>query len=133
MSLRHAAMRRMRCRAGGGFTLLETLVAIVVLSIGLLGLAAAAGLAVRDMSRSRRDFSYWGDVQQVVDSLLGVGWNVVTNGSTTVRDRAMSWTVTTESANRQRLNITISRTRYDLTGSASDALVLYLAKPTPGS
>jgi hypothetical protein len=45
----------------------------------------------------------------------------------------MSWTVTTESANRQRLNITISRTRYDLTGSASDALVLYLAKPTPGS
>ena len=64
-----------------GFSLLEVLIAIAVVSLGLLALATGTGLALRDMSGSRRDFSYWGDVEQVTDSLLGVGWNVVTAGS----------------------------------------------------
>ena len=122
-------MARVRTRLG--FTLLEILIATVVISIGLLGLAAGAGLALRDMNRSRRDFAYWGDVQQVTDSLLGVGWNVVTSGSTTVRSRTISWTVATETAARQRLTVIVNRPRAaSLTAMAADTLVLYLAKPT---
>ena len=114
-----------------GFSLLEVLIAIVLLSIGLLALAAGAGLAIRDMNGSQRDFSYWGDVQQVSDSLLGVGWNVVTDGSTTIRGRTISWTVTTESATRQKLSIFVTRSRaVSLTGTATDTVLLYLAKPT---
>ena len=114
-----------------GFSLLEVLIAIAVLSLGMLALATGAGLALRDMSGSRRDFSYWGDVEQVTDSLLGVGWNVVTSGSTTVRGRSVSWTVTTETASRQRLDVTVTRSlATSLTGSGSDLIVLYLAKPT---
>jgi len=126
-----SATRRSRAGAWGGQSLVELLVAIVVLSIGLLALAAGAGVALRDMSSSRRDFAYWGDVQQVADSLLGRGWNNVATGSTTVRGRAISWTVTTETASRQRLNISVTRSlATSRTGTATDALVLYLAKPT---
>ena len=114
-----------------GFSLLEVLIAIAVLSLGMLALATGTGLALRDMSGSRRDFSYWGDVEQVTDSLLGVGWNVVTAGSTTVRGRSISWTVATETAFRQRLDITVTRSlATSLTGTGSDVIVLYLAKPT---
>jgi prepilin-type N-terminal cleavage/methylation domain-containing protein len=114
-----------------GFSLLEVLIAIAVVSLGMLALATGAGLALRDMSGSRRDFSYWGDVEQVADSLLGVGWNVVTDGSATVRGRSISWTVTTESATRQRLDITVTRSlATSLTGTGTDQIVLYLAKPT---
>ena len=114
-----------------GFSLLEVLIAIAVLSLGMLALATGAGLALRDMSSSRRDFSYWGDVEQVTDSLLGVGWNVVTDGSTTVRGRSISWTVATETTTRQRLEITVTRSlATSLTGTGSDLIVLYLAKPT---
>ena len=114
-----------------GFSLLEVLIAIAVVSLGLLALATGTGLALRDMSGSRRDFSYWGDVEQVTDSLLGVGWNVVTDGSTTVRGRSISWTVTPETVTRQRLDITVTRSlATSLTGTGSDVIVLYLAKPT---
>ena len=114
-----------------GFSLLEVLIAIAVVSLGLLALATGTGLALRDMSGSRRDFSYWGDVEQVTDSLLGVGWNVVTDGSTTVRGRSISWTVTPETATRQRLEISVTRSlATSLTGTGSDVIVLYLAKPT---
>jgi prepilin-type N-terminal cleavage/methylation domain-containing protein len=117
--------------AEAGFSLLEVLIAIVVLSLGMLALATGSGLALRDMNGSRRDFSYWGDVEQVTDSLLGVGWNVVTDGSATVRGRSVSWTVTTESATRQRLDITVTRSlATSLTGTGTDQIVLYLAKPT---
>jgi prepilin-type N-terminal cleavage/methylation domain-containing protein len=114
-----------------GFSLLEVLIAIAVLALGMLALATGSGLALRDMSGSRRDFSYWGDVEQVTDSLLGVGWNVVTSGSTTIRGRSISWTVTTESATRQRVDLTVTRSlATSLTGTGTDQIVLYLAKPT---
>jgi hypothetical protein len=67
----------------------------------------------------------------VTDSLLGRGWNNVATGSTTVRGRAISWTVTTETASRQRLDISVARSlATSRIGTATDALVLYLAKPT---
>lgn len=39
-----------RDRARAGFTLVEVMVAIVILSIGILGLAATAGVVVRQMT-----------------------------------------------------------------------------------
>jgi prepilin-type N-terminal cleavage/methylation domain-containing protein len=113
-----------------GFSLIEVLVGIVVLAIGLLALGAAAGLSIRDLSRSRRDMSYWADVRQVADSLLGRSFAGVADGSTTVRGRAMSWTVTTVNSKSKRIDLLVSRTRYSaLTGTVQDTVVLFLANP----
>ncbi|HEV8358108.1 MAG TPA: prepilin-type N-terminal cleavage/methylation domain-containing protein [Gemmatimonadales bacterium] len=127
-----SAAPRRPATARGGHSLIELMVAIVVLSIGLLALGAAAGLSVSDMSRSRRDTQYWADVQQVTDSLLLTGWGAVTAGSATVRGRAMSWTVTTVNANTKQLNILVTRYRYSsLTATTQDLVVLTLSNPTP--
>ena len=127
-----SAAPRSPATARGGYSLVEMLLAIVVLSIGLLALGAAAGISASDMSRSRRDTRYWADVQQVTDSLLLKGWSAVTTGSTTVRGRAMSWTVTTVNANTKQLNILVTRFQYaSLTASVQDTVLLILSNPTP--
>jgi prepilin-type N-terminal cleavage/methylation domain-containing protein len=122
--------RARRHRARGGFSLVEVLIAIVVLAIGLLALGAAAGLSFLDMNRSRRDMSYWADVQQVADSLQRRGWGNVTTGSTTIRGRAVSWTVTTVNSKTQQVSLLVSRTRYtQLTGTVQDNVLLFLSTP----
>ncbi|HEV8355353.1 MAG TPA: prepilin-type N-terminal cleavage/methylation domain-containing protein [Gemmatimonadales bacterium] len=127
-----SAAPRSPAAARGGYSLVEMLLAIVVLSMGLLALAAGSAISARDMNRSRRDTQYWGDVQQVADSLLLTGWGAVTAGSTTVRGRAMSWTVTTVNANTKRLNILVTRYRYSsLTASVQDTVGLTLSNPMP--
>jgi prepilin-type N-terminal cleavage/methylation domain-containing protein len=119
-----------RRRAERGFTLLEVIIAIVVLALGLLSLGATAGLTVRDLNRSRRDIAYWADVQQVADSLLSKGFGAVSAGSATVRGRALSWTLTTVNSKTTRINLLVSRTRYaELSGSVQDTVLLFLSTP----
>ncbi len=121
-----------RPAAEPGFSLLEVLIAVVVLSVGVLALGAAAMFSLRDMNRSRRDTQYWADVQQVTDSLLGVGWNVVVAGSTTIRGRAMSWTVTTVNSKSQKVRVLVSHSRYtNPSATVQDTVLLYLASPNP--
>ena len=115
-----------------GYSLLEVLVTIVVLSLGLLAIATAAGLSFRDMSRSRRDTQYWADVQQVLDSLTLVGWAGVTNGSTTIRGRPISWTVSTVNSKTKQLAVLVTRYQYlSLTSTVEDPVTLTLSSPSP--
>jgi type IV pilus modification protein PilV len=65
-------MRRMtgsRKRRQSGFTLIETLVALVVLSVGLLGAVALLMSGLRDHSESRREASAVGLLGDVADRL----------------------------------------------------------------
>jgi outer membrane phospholipase A len=68
-------------------------------------------------------------VQQVADSLVGVGWNHVSNGSSTIRGRAVSWTVTAVNANSQKLDILVQRRgQANQTTVYTDTVTLFLAK-----
>jgi prepilin-type N-terminal cleavage/methylation domain-containing protein len=112
-----------------GFSLVEVMIAITLLGVAIMSLAGAATLGLAQMGKARQDLQYSADVQQVADSLVGVGWKRVTNGSSTIRGRAVSWTVTAASANSQKLDILVERR-----GQASQATVyqdtvtLFLAK-----
>jgi Tfp pilus assembly protein PilV len=113
-----------------GVSVVEVLVGITVLSVGLLGLAQGAVLGLRVTSRARSDMQFYADAQQVMDSLVSRGWNKVATGSTTVRGRAVSWTVSTVSPKQQKLTMTVARPSYqDPNAMTTETLVVYLANP----
>jgi prepilin-type N-terminal cleavage/methylation domain-containing protein len=92
-----------------GFSLVEVTVAMTLLTVAMMSLAGAAALGLNQMGKARQDLQYSADVQQVVDSLVSVGWNKVTSGSASVRGRPVTWTVSTVNSNSQKLNVIVTR------------------------
>jgi prepilin-type N-terminal cleavage/methylation domain-containing protein len=112
-----------------GFSLVEILVAVTLLAVAMMSLAGAAALGLSQMGKARQDLQYSADVQQVADSLVAVGWNKVVSGSSTIRGRAVSWTVTTISPNSQKVDVLVTRRGQAQTNLVySDTVTLFLAK-----
>lgn len=112
-----------------GFTLVEVLVAMTLLSVAMMSLASAAALGLSQLGKARQDLQYAADLQQVTDSLVGKGWNNVSNGSSTVRGRPVSWSVLTLSPNSQRVNVLVTRKgQANATLTYTDTVTIYLAK-----
>jgi prepilin-type N-terminal cleavage/methylation domain-containing protein len=113
-----------------GFSLIEVLVAMTLLAFVMLGIAGAASHGLAQMGKARQDLQYSADVQQVADSLVSVGWNNVTSGSSSIRGRSVSWTATTLSPTSQQVSLVVSRRgQANTTLVYSDTLMLYLARP----
>ncbi len=112
-----------------GFSLVEVMIAMTLLAVSIMSLAGAAALGLAQMGKARQDLQYSADVQQVADSLVGAGWNHVFNGSSTVRGRPVSWTVTSATASSQKVDLLVQRR-----GQASETTVyedtvrLYVSK-----
>ena len=112
-----------------GFSLVEVLVAVTLLSVTMMSLAGAAALGLSQMGKARQDLVYSADVQGVADSLVGAGWNKVTSGSSTIHGGSAAWTVTTVSANSEKVDVVLTRRgQANTTLVYSDTLTLYLAK-----
>ncbi|HJQ52918.1 MAG TPA: prepilin-type N-terminal cleavage/methylation domain-containing protein [Gemmatimonadaceae bacterium] len=113
-----------------GFSLIEVLIGMTILSMVMLGLGGAAALGLAQMAKARQDLQYSADVQQVGDSLVAKGWNKVTSGSQIIRGRTVGWTVTTLNAKSQKV-VLIAQRRGQANTSViySDTLTLYLADP----
>jgi len=112
-----------------GFSLVEVLVAITLLSVAMMSLASAAALGLSQLGKARQDLQYAADVQQVTDSLVGKGWNNVSNGSSTIRGRPVTWTVSTLSPNSQRVNVLVTRKgQANVNLTYTDTVTIYLAK-----
>ena len=79
------------------FTIVELLVAIVVLTIGLLALAATAGLVASHVGDGGQLTSAAHAARSVLDSLRSSNCAALTSGATT-RDRTtVQWTVSRDS------------------------------------
>lgn len=112
-----------------GFSLVEILVAVTLLAVAMMSLAGAAALGLSQMGKARQDLHYSADLQQVTDSLFGRGWNNVTSGSSVIRGRAVSWTVTTISPNSQKVDVIVTRRgQAQTTVMYSDTVTIFLAK-----
>jgi prepilin-type N-terminal cleavage/methylation domain-containing protein len=112
-----------------GFSLVEILVAVTLLAVAMMSLAGAAALGLSQMGKARQDLQYSADVQQIADSLVAVGWNKVVSGSSTIRGRAVNWTVTTISPNSQKVDVVVTRRgQAQATLVYSDTVTLFLAK-----
>jgi type II secretory pathway pseudopilin PulG len=81
--MHHAAQKR----SAKGFTLLETMIALVVLFVGLLGLAAMLGDALAYMRGSQDDFIAQQKAEEAAEAIFtakytnGITWAQVSNNS----------------------------------------------------
>jgi len=111
-----------------GFSLVEVLVAVTLFGLAMMSLAGAAALGLSQMGKARQDLQYSADVQQVTDSLVGAGWNNVTNGSATIRGRPVNWTVSTVSPTSQKVNVMVVRRGQAQTNlTYTDTVTIFLA------
>lgn len=112
-----------------GFSLVEVMISMTLLGVAMMSLAGAASLGLSQMGKARQDLQYSADVQQVADSLVGAGWNHVSNGSATVRGRPVSWTVSTATPSSQRVDLLVQRRgQANQTLVYQDTVTLYVAK-----
>jgi prepilin-type N-terminal cleavage/methylation domain-containing protein len=112
-----------------GFSLVEVIIAMTLLSVAIMSLAGAAALGMTQMTKARQDLQYSADVQQVADSLVGLGWNHVASGSSTIRGRPVSWTVSTVNPGSQRLDLIVQRRgQASVTTVYQDTVTLFVAK-----
>ena len=81
----------------GGFSLVEVMIALVLLAIGMLAFAGLEVVAIRNMTFSKdygRANTY---AQQKVEEMKGMAWNSLQAGSDTLEGRfTRTWTVTTQ-------------------------------------
>jgi prepilin-type N-terminal cleavage/methylation domain-containing protein len=85
--LKEAAFMRQRTtsRKAKGFTLLETMIALVVLAVGILGLAAMLGNSLAYMQASQDDFIAQQKAEQAVEAIFtakytsSITWAQVSN------------------------------------------------------
>ena len=82
----------------GGFTIVELVIAIIILAFGVLGLAGTTMLVVRQVTLADVNTERAAALQAVVERLRATNTNTLTNGSQTIGSFAVSWTVTDSTA-----------------------------------
>jgi prepilin-type N-terminal cleavage/methylation domain-containing protein len=77
-----------------GFTIMELIVAIVILSIGILGLAASSGIVMRMIGGGTHQTIAATVAQTRFESLRSLSCGRITSGSSSSRNVQESWSVT---------------------------------------
>lgn len=108
-----------------GLSLIEAMIGVIILSIVLLGLAASAGLAIRQTARGRQDMQMWAAVQWTVDSLVSVGAGNVANGQAVVQGFPMKWT--TDLGSPEQIILEVDRLSMTTKLTIKDTVVFYLS------
>ena len=88
-------------RDRGGFSLVEVMIALVILTIGVLGLAATTMYVVRQTTLAEITTERSAAVQSVIEELRATDYDLLVSGSDSVGLFAVSWTVT--AGNRTKL------------------------------
>lgn len=94
---RRSAVRRHQVR--DGFTLIELMVAIMILVVGVLGLAGTAGMVSRMVGGAAHQTIAANIAASRFETLRSVPCASVVNGDTTIRNINESWTVTPDPGN----------------------------------
>jgi prepilin-type N-terminal cleavage/methylation domain-containing protein len=76
----------------GGFSLVEVVVAMLVLTVGLLGLAAGTGWVIRSVEVARIETARAAALQSGIEQVRATPFDDLANGSATVGDYEVTWT-----------------------------------------
>ena len=81
-----------------GFTIVELVIAVIILSFGVLGLAGTTMLVVRQVTLADVNTERTAALQTVVERLRAMNANNITAGSQTVGSFAVAWSVESENS-----------------------------------
>jgi type IV pilus assembly protein PilV len=98
--MKRSRLVRARRRARRGFTLIEMIIAIIVMSIGVMALAGTAGYVATQMGGGRMQTIAATMSTKIADSLSARRCPALVNGSQTNRGVTVTWTVTPASPAR---------------------------------
>lgn len=79
-----------------GFSLVEVVIAIVILAVGVLGLAGTTALVVRQVTLGEMTTKRAAAFQTAIEQMRALEWEEIGGGSTTVGDYVVSWWVDSE-------------------------------------
>ena len=88
-----------------GFTLVEVIVATLILTVGVLGLAGTTGLLIRQVTMGEMATQRAAAFQTAIERLQALDWEAVSGGSTTVGRYAVNWSVAHEYAQSRVMTI----------------------------
>jgi len=109
-----------------GFSIVEVLVALMVLSVGVLVLASTSVVASRSLREGRGFTATSAIAQRKLDSLTAMGWTALAGetGSDVTAGHAVAWQV--QGANPRTILLTVTR-QARLT-TVADTFVTYVAQ-----
>lgn len=81
------------CLDRAGFSLMELMVALVILAVGVLGLAGVSAYTVRKVTAAELDTERGAALQTVVEQIRAVPFDDLSDGADTVGLFQVSWTV----------------------------------------
>jgi prepilin-type N-terminal cleavage/methylation domain-containing protein len=85
-----------------GFSLVELVIAVIVLTVGVLGLAGTTALVVRQITLSDVNTERQAALQTVIEGLRATSTGSISSGSTTVGSYTVTWAVTDSSSAKSR-------------------------------
>ena len=106
-SHRTAAAPRARSRARAGFSIVELVVALMILAVGVLGLASTAFVITRQMGGGNTLATAATVAASRLETMAAGPCAGLANGTATTRGVAQSWTVTPV-ANARRIDLTVT-------------------------
>jgi prepilin-type N-terminal cleavage/methylation domain-containing protein len=119
-------------RSRSGFTLVEVLIAVTVLSVGIIALAGNAAMATRMIGRGKSDTQAAQLATLKVDSLRARAYatdprcTALVNGTSTASEHVtLSWTVTVPATGVGR-NLTVSSAYKTPRGTHTEVLTTYI-------
>jgi len=95
MRIRHR--RDLGWKSADGFSLIEIMVAVIVFSIGVLGLAALFPMAVRNINQGAMLTRATQQAQGKMEDLLDARYRYAVTGSDTVNQFVRTWSVAPDS------------------------------------
>jgi hypothetical protein len=99
---------------------------MMILSVTLLGLAAATATAARRVVDGRTEMKRWTVLQQQVEEIVRMGYDSVTSGNRTVDGYPVRWTVT--GTNPKSIGIVVTW-KNSMGKAVEDSMLYYLASP----
>lgn len=91
----------------GGFSLVEVIVALIILTVGVLGMAATTMLVVRQTTLSEMTTERSAALQTVIERLRSEDYETLSSGADTVGRFDVNWSVTTGVRTKQVEIVTV--------------------------